>query len=46
MITKKKGVLLGGVIVLLLVVSTVLYAAYAGGSRISLNSPVSFPVDI
>lgn len=46
MSNKRKAVLLGSIIVLLLIVSTMFYNAYAGGGRISLNSPVSFPVDI
>lgn len=43
----KKILLIGGLTLMLLGVALVLYTAYAGGGAvISLNSPVSFPVDI
>jgi hypothetical protein len=43
----KKILLIGASIMLLVVLSLMIHNAWAGGkSVISLNSPVSFPVDI
>ncbi len=47
MMSLKKAVLIGISIVLVVILSLMIHNAWAGGkSVISLNSPVSFPVDI
>ncbi|ODN66149.1 hypothetical protein [Methylophaga muralis] len=47
MISLKKALLIGGSLLLVVVLSLMIHNAWAGGkSVISLNSPVSFPVDI
>jgi hypothetical protein len=42
----KRILLIGASIMLLVVLSLMIHNAWAGKSVISLNSPVSFPVDI
>jgi hypothetical protein len=42
----KRMMVLSLCIVALVLASALIHKAYAGKSRISLNSPVSFPVDI
>lgn len=47
MMSLKKAMLIGISIVLVVILSLMIHNAWAGGkSVISLNSPVSFPVDI
>lgn len=46
MISLKKALLIGVSIILVVVLSLMIHNAWAGKSVISLNSPVSFPVDI
>ena len=47
MMSLKKAVLIGVSIALVVILSLMIHNAWAGGkSVISLNSPVSFPVDI
>lgn len=46
MVSLKKVLLIGGAITLILVLSLMIHNAWAGKPIISLNSPVSFPVDI
>jgi len=42
----KRMVLAGLSVILLMLTFTLIHKAYAGKPTISLNSPVSFPVDI
>jgi len=42
----KRVLLIGASILLIVVLSLMIHNAWAGKSVISLNSPVSFPVDI
>ena len=47
LISNNKKMILAGLIVVLLILSSALvHNAYAGKSKLSLNSPASFPVDI
>jgi len=43
---KKRMVVISLFIVLLVLTSALIHKAYAGKATISLNSPVSFPIDI
>lgn len=44
--THKQMVLLGLLVILVLVMLVLAHKSYAGKPQISLNTPVSFPVDI
>ncbi|MDO8828132.1 hypothetical protein [Methylophaga sp.] len=46
MLIWKKVLLIGASILLIALLSLMIHNAWAGKSVISLNSPVSFPVDI